>query len=219
MWIPGMQRGLRDMKALFVVLLLAALDAQAWMDRWAPAVDAKPAKVRMLPAKTVGYFVRKARGEDNEGFATYSEGCALDLNGDGIEDFVIVIPWMGCGLGASAYQVIFVVSNGAGWRTETVMNGFGIEVSDLVTVGGKTYFRHSEFFSEFVKSKHNHWVYQMFSFDKHGNMKCANADFKGKFPAVTVFYENPKFRQIELTAADKKKIAAEVKIESHRFAP
>ena len=207
------------MKALFVVLLLAAFNAQAWMDQWAPAVDAKPAKVRMLPAKTVSYFVQKVRGEDGEVFATYSEGCALDLNGDGVEDFVIIIPWMGNGLAASAYQVVFVVSNGAGWRTENVMDGYGIEVSDLVTVGGKTYFRHSGLFSEFEKSKHNHWVYQMFSFDKQGAMKCANADFKGKFPAVTIFYENPKFKQIELTAADMKKIAAEVKLESRRFAP
>lgn len=207
------------MKALFIVLLLVAFNAQAWMDQWAPAVDAKPAKVRMLPAKTVNYFVQKARGEDSEVFATYSEGCALDLNGDGVEDFVIIIPWMGNGLDASAYQVIFVVSNGAGWRTENVMDGYGIEVSDLVMVGGKTYFRHSGLFSEFEKSKHNHWGYQMFSFDKHGTMKCANADFKGKFPAVTIFYENPKFKQIELTAADMKKIAAEVKLESRRFAP
>ena len=38
-------------------------------------------------------------------------------------------------------------------------------------------------------------------------MKCGNADFGEKFPAVTIYYIKPKFRQIELTAGDLKKIA------------
>ena len=42
-------------------------------------------------------------------------------------------------------------------------------------------------------------------------MKCSNADFGEKFPAVTIYYIKPKFRQIELTAGDRKKIAAETK--------
>ena len=77
----------------------------------------------------------------------------------------------------------------------------------FVKVKGKTYFRHSEFFDHFEKSEHNHWVYQLFSFDKNGVMKCSNADFGEKFPAVTIYYIKPKFRQIELTAGDLKKIA------------
>ena len=57
------------------------------------------------------------------------------------------------------------------------MEGYGVEKSDFVKVAGKTYFRHSEFFEHFEKSQHNHWVYQMFSFDKSGAMKCSNGDF------------------------------------------
>ena len=78
-------------------------------------------------------------------------------------------------------------------------------------VGEKTYFRHSMFFNQFEQSKHNHWVYQVFSFDKSGAMKCSNADLGKQFPAVTIYYINPKFKQIELTKGDLKKIAAGTK--------
>ena len=69
----------------------------------------------------------------------------------------------------------------------------------------------SSFFYEFEKSQHNHWVYQMFSFDTNGVMRCANLEIGASFPAVTIFYNNPKFRQIELTDADLKKIADKTK--------
>ena len=80
---------------------------------------------------------------------------------------------------------------------------------DLVKVAGKTYFRHSTFFEGFEKSRHNHWVYQVFSFDKNGDVVCANGDFGKLFPAVTIYYIKPKFRQIELTAGDLKQIEDE----------
>ena len=51
----------------------------------------------------------------------------------------------------------------------------------------------------------------MFSFDKNGAIRCSNGDFGKQFPAVTIFYINPKFKQIELTKGDLKKIAAEIK--------
>jgi hypothetical protein len=70
------------------------------------------------------------------------------------------------------------------------------------------------FFNHFEKSKHNHWVYQVFSFDKNGALRCSNEDFGKQFPAVTIFYNNPKFKQIELTSGDLKKIAAETKPKS-----
>ena len=87
------------------------------------------------------------------------------------------------------------------------MEGYGVEKSDFVKVAGKTYFRHSKFFEHFEKSRHNHWVYQVFSFDKSGAMRCSNADLGKQFPAVTIYYINPKFKQIELTKGDLKTIA------------
>ena len=42
-------------------------------------------------------------------------------------------------------------------------------------------------------------------------MRCSNADLGKQFPAVTIFYNNPKFRQIELTKGDLKKIADKTK--------
>ena len=203
--------GLAFVSALFV--LVPTFDANAWMDKWAPAFKATPAKVQVLPGTSVSNYVCAVR-EESEFYWEYCEGYALDLNGDGIKDRVFILPWMGNGLAASGSDVHFIVSTGAkGWK-KTVMEGYGVEKADLVKVAGKTYFRHSEFFEHFEKSQHNHWVYQMFSFDKSGAMKCSNGDFGKQFPAVTIFYNNPKFKQIELTQGDLKKIADKTKPKS-----
>ena len=199
--------GLAFVSALFALVL--TFEASAWMDPWAPAFKATPANVQALSRTSVSNYVCNILGDEFRW--KYSEGYALDLNDDGTEDQVFIIPWMGNGLNASGYDVYFLVSNGAkGWR-KTVMEGYGVEKSDFVKVAGKTYFRHSQFFEHFEKSPHNHWVYQVFSFDKSGAMKCSNADLGKQFPAVTIYYINPKFKQIELTKGDLKKIAAGTK--------
>ena len=200
--------GLTIASAAFAFFL--TFDAGAWMDEWAPAFKATPAGVQALSEATVSNYVCTAR-EEGEFAWRYSKGYALDLNDDGIKDNVFIIPWMGNGLNAAGSDVHFLVSNGAKGRRKTVMEGYGVEKSDFVKVAGKTYFRHSKFFEHFEKSEHNHWVYQVFSFDKNGAMRCSNGDFGKQFPAVTIFYINPKFRQIELTQGDVKKIAAEIK--------
>ena len=200
--------GLAFVSALFV--LVPAFDANAWMDKWAPAFKATPAEVQALPGTSVSNYVCTA--QEDYGFSwKYSEGYTLDLNDDGIKDQVFIIPWMGNGLNAAGSDVHFLVSNGAKGRRKTVMEGYGVEKSDFVKVAGKTYFRHSQFFEHFEKSPHNHWVYQVFSFDKSGAMKCSNADLGKQFPAVTIYYINPKFKQIELTKGDLKKISDKTK--------
>ena len=195
--------------ASILSILAPAFDASAWMDPWAPGFKAGPAGVKALSRTSVSNYVCTALGYEFRW--RYSEGYALDLNDDGTEDQVFIIPWMGNGLNASGYDVHFLVSNGAKGRRKTVMEGYGVEKSDFVKVSGKTYFRHSQFVGHFEKSRHNHWVYQVFSFDKSGAVKCGNADFGKKFPAVTVYYIDPKFKQIELTEGDLKKIARETK--------
>ena len=189
-------------------ILFLACDAGAWMEQWAPEFTATRAEVQELSETIVSNYVFTVR--DDLTFSwQYCDGYALDLNDDGINDQVFIIPWMGNGLNASGYDVHFIVSNGAkGWR-KTAMQGYGVNKSDFVKVADKTYFRHSAFFNEFAKSKHNHWVFQVFSFDKKGVMKCSNKDFGKKFPAVTIYYTKPRFWQIELTRKDLKKIAAE----------
>ena len=201
--------GLAFVSALFVLVL--TFEASAWMDKWAPAFKATPANVQALSRTSVSNYVCTVIDEEETLKLEYSEGYALDLNDDGIKDQVFIIPWMGNGLNASGYDVHFLVSNGAKGRRKTVMGGYGVEKSDFVKVAGKTYFRHSQFFEHFEKSPHNHWVYQVFSFDKSGAMKCSNADLGKQFPAVTIYYINPKFKQIELTKGDLKKIAAGAK--------
>ena len=202
--------GLTFVSALFALVL--AFDANAWMDPWAPVFKATLASVQALSRTSVSNYVCNILGDEFRW--KYSEGYALDLNDDGTEDQVFIIPWMGNGLLAAGYDVHFLVSNGAKGQRKTVMEGYGVEKSDFVKVAGKTYFRHSKFFEHFEKSRHNHWVYQVFSFDKSGAMKCSNGDFGKQFPAVTIYYINPKFKQIELTKGDLKKIADETKPKS-----
>lgn len=201
------------MRFLTILLLFLAFNANAWMERWAPEFKTTPAKYRKLSAQSVTNFVNAAWGDEGEESirSQYSQGGAFDLNGDKIEDYVFVIPWIGCGLAGDGYNVYFIVSNGKGGRTESVMECFGADISDLVSISGKPFFKVSSFHGHFEKSIHNHWVYQMLSFGKDGTVKCANAEIGKPFPAVTIFYENPKFRQIELTTGDLKKIASELK--------
>ena len=206
----GMKKGLSVLLVSAVAVI--TFEAKGWRDGWAPELKCEPAKVRMLSAAAVSNYYNRVGFEF--GCAEYSQGAALDLNGDGFYDFVYIIPWMGCGLNADGYEVIFQVSNGTNCVVETEMEGYGVELSDLVKISGKVYFRQSEFFGSFEKSEHNHWVSQMFSFETNGTVRCANADFGGKFPAATIYYENPKFKQIELTSADRKKITEETRPKS-----
>ena len=210
-----------SVKILMVTLFLSALvpSANAWMEKWAPESKSKPVEVKKLSSHSVSNFVKTARSESPEAYALYSEGCSCDLNGDGIDDFMLIIPWMGCGLNASLEEVFFIVSDGKGGRIENVAEGYGIELSDLVKIKGKVYFRHSYFIGVLEKCKHNHWAYQVFSFGKDGKMKCANEEVGSPFPAVTIFYDNPKFKQVELTAADLKKIADETKVTVGKYKP
>lgn len=205
------------MRIAFVIFLFLAFNVNAWMDDWAPAFKCTPAKVKNLSQTEVREFFNSAEPELARIAAEYSKGGTLDLNGDGVDDFVYIIPWMGNGLCACGYNVHFVVSNGTkGWM-KTSVEGYNAEMSDLVNVDGKTYFRQSLFFSQFEKSEHNHWVYQMYSFDANGVMKSANSNFGGQFPAVTIYYIKPRFKQIDLTDADLKQIEGESKPKSHKY--
>ena len=184
---------------------LFTFNANAWMDDWAPVFKCTPAEIDALPKATVSNFVCSVKSEIKEwdwGGLEYYEGYRLDLNSDGIKDSVLIIPWMGCGLAACGYDVFFRVSAGTNGWVDTVIEGYGISKDDFVRVAGKTYFRHSIHLCGFEKSKHNHWVYQVFSFDKNGSMICSNGDFGKLFPAVTIYYIKPKFKQIELSKKD-----------------
>ena len=59
----------------------------------------------------------------------------------------------------------------------------------------------------------------MFSFGTNGVMKCANAAVGRPFPAATIFYDKPKFKPVELTAADLKTIRKETKLVSRKYVP
>ena len=191
-----------------VVAALFSFEAHAWMGEWAPTFKCASADVEVLSETSVSNYVSTV-GHVCE---CHCEGYKLDLNGDGIKDFVYLIPWMGSGLAGDGYCVHFRVSAGAnGWVDTILDRSFGVTKDDLVNVGGKIYFRHSACFGYFEKSGHNHWVYQVFSFDKDGVMRCSNRDFGELFPAVTIYYYENKFKQIELTKNDRKFIENETR--------
>ena len=205
------------MKKLAILIALAAVlgggEACAWEKPWAPKFVCVPAKVKVLPqAKAAAFYRKHDAGVGNFVSYDYAKGAAVDLNADGVMDYVYVNTYLGNGLNADLNNVVFVVSDGKGGRVESEIDGFDADIDDVVIVKGKVYFRHSDFFEHFEKSAHNHWVYQLFAFKKNGKMTCANADFPAVFPAVTIFYNNPKFKQIELTAADRAKIADKFKL-------
>lgn len=210
----------RQMRIVGVFIFLFAFSplAHAWMDSYAPKLKSTPAKLSVLSKKNIKWFVEDVKS-DSEFVSKYSEGVGVDLNDDGYKDFVFIIPWMGNGLSASGYNAHFIVSDGKGGRVENIIEGYGIDISDIVDIDGKIYFRHSAFFESFEKSQHNHWVFQIYSFDTNGIMRCANADIGKSFPAATIFYSNPKFKAIELTDADRRKIVQETKPKSLVFKP
>ncbi len=200
--------------AIFVVLCSHVLNA--WMDKWAPQMNCEPVKLTVLSTNIVTRFLQR-HFEDYHYSAKYAEGGAIDLNHDGITDHFFIVPWMANGLGASGYCTHFIVSDGKGGRIENNLDSYGAELSDIVKINGKIYFRHSTFFEHFQKSSHNHWVFQIFSFGKDGIMRNANHEAGDHLPAVTVFYSNPKFKQIELTASDRKNILDGTKPKSIKF--
>jgi hypothetical protein len=203
---------------ILILLLALSSGAQAWMKGWAPELKSTPAELRVLSPKSIKWFVEDVKS-DSAFVSKYSEGVSVDLNNDGFKDFIFIIPWMGNGLSASGYNAHFIVSDGKGGRVENILEGYGIETSDIVNINGKIYFRHSAFLASFEKSQHNHWVFQLYSFDQSGIMTCANADIGESFPAATIFYSNPKFKAIELTQADRQRIDQETKPKSHTFKP
>ena len=83
-------------------VLFPAFNANAWMDQWAPEFSATSAEVQALSGTSVSNYVRTIVWEDEPLYSPlswqYSEGYALDLNGDGINDQVFIIPWIGNGL-------------------------------------------------------------------------------------------------------------------------
>ena len=193
----------------------------AWQDPWAPAFKSTPVEMTVFSSETIGAFLSLLNTElaRKPHHAEYCKGAMVDLNGDQVDDYIFILPWMGCGLNAAGSDAYFIVSGGEKGRTETVVQGYQIELTDVVQVNGKIYFLHSAFFNEFEKSEHNHWVYQAFSFKKDGSLTRSNADFGNFFPAATIFYNNPKFKRVALTPNDIKHIVKATTYPSRKYVP
>ena len=131
------------MRLLFFAVALLAFNAHAWMEAWAPEFKAPHVEIQKLSDKSVKAFACKAMPDGGEFRAEYSEGGMVDLNNDGIKDFVFIIPWMGNGLNANLNNVHFIVSDGAQGRIETELDAYGAELKDVVSINGKVYFRQS----------------------------------------------------------------------------
>lgn len=191
------------------------------MEPWAPRFECAPASFRTLSDENVEHLFSALKDSDGNPYDDFrfghSKGVALDLNGDGTDDIALFIPYLGCGLAADGYSAHFLVSDGEGGCMENILECYGAEPSDLVNVDGKTYFRQSNHVWHYDKSKHNYWVYQMFSFETNGLMKCANDEVGDPFPGITIHYETPRFEQADLEPAVRQEIAEEAKPVSRKF--
>lgn len=210
------QRVLTFIAALIAVFY--SFDLSAWMKPWEPKLNCVRAELTVLPTDKVTAFLIQ-HCDDYQSSAKYSEGGEIDLNGDGIKDYAFFVPWMGNGLNASGYNAHFIVSDGKGGRVENIIEGYEPSLDDIVRVNGGIYYKHSAFFRKFERSDHNHWVYQFFSFGKDGVMRHANDEIGSRFPAVTIYYSKPRFKQIELTPNDRQKILDETKPLSKKYNP
>lgn len=113
---------------------LSALDANAWMDEWAPPFEFTTAEYRELSHDYVTNFVSTLKDMDGSYYyrddwdncpdewwrcaedwdrIEYAKGAAIDLNGDGIDDYVFIVPRLGNGLAARQYWAHFIVSDGS----------------------------------------------------------------------------------------------------------
>lgn len=200
-------------KIILLLLTIASLNANAWWEDHQPKMEFTPAKIKEITGDDLIPFLKLFTSEI-EWKGEYSKGVQVDLNNDGVNDYVVIIPWLGCGLNGSGYDGYFIVSVGHGSRNVYYIEGYDMSPSDIVKINGKTYFRHSTMLGNFEKSIHNHWVYQIFSFEKEGYMRRANKDIGSIFPAVTIYYNDPRFEQIELTEADIKSIEKQTRPKS-----
>lgn len=130
---------------------LLSSSANAWMEDWAPAFNCTPVAAEKLSETNVSNFVSKVRFEEDS-YWQCCEGYKLDLNGDGIKDFVYILPWRGCGLAGDGYYAHFRVSAGANGWTDTIIDGYNISKEDLVNISGKVYFRNSHYCGNMEKA-------------------------------------------------------------------
>ena len=86
----------------------------AWMAPWAPQLKAAPVKIQAFSEETMAAFLSLLDTDfaSYEPHAEYCAGGRIDLNGDEIDDYVFILPWMGCGLAAQGYTAHFIVSGG-----------------------------------------------------------------------------------------------------------
>ena len=214
----------RTSKCLLFLAVASSVFSNAfgWMEKWAPYFKCEPSEMKKLSPHSISNFVNSTLDEESIGCSIepeYSQGASIDLNADGFADFVFIVPWIATGLNASGCTAYFIVSDGKGGRNENILEGYGLNLGDLVKINGKIYMRHSTFFEYFQNSRHNHWVYQIFSFGSDGVMKCANHEVGDVFPAATIFYENPKFKRVALTKDDFEGIAKSTKPLVQKYKP
>jgi len=216
---------------LACVLILSALTLNAWQEHNAPNFKWTPLKMRVAEKQEKWNYIKASglsdgdvieieKSEDGmtkvvETFVTqYSSVGIADLNDDGVNDAMIIVPWMGNGLNADGHSIAFLVSDGKCGRILTVTEGHGQDLDDIAVINGRKYFMSSDFrYGE----GHNYWIYRPYEFCKDGNVREASAKIGKPFPAFTIFYDNPKFKAEVITPQLKKMIDEGTNIKSSRY--
>jgi len=216
---------------LSVIAVLSAMTLNAWQQHNAPDFKWTPLKMRVAEKQEKWNYIRASGLSDGdvteiektddgktkivETFVTqYSSVGIADLNDDGVNDAMIIVPWMGNGLNADGHTIAFLVSDGKGGRMLTVTEGHGQDLGDIAVINGKKYFMSSDF--RYGKG-HNYWIYRPYAFRKDGNMREASAEVGKPFPALTIFYNDSKFKAEVITPPLKKMIDDGTNVKSSKW--
>ena len=138
----------------------------------------------------------------------YVEALTADFNRDGTADYAVLVWSGGCGLACGCCDVAFVLSNGHGFRTQTIRTWFP-KGRDFIDLKGDGYcqFMHTSFVYGEEPGRdgkiHNYWVYNLFSFDGP-NLKYANNMIDG-FPKWVWFTHAPNHKPTTQLTNDQKR--------------
>ena len=138
----------------------------------------------------------------------YIDALTADFNQDGTADYVVRIYSGGCGLACGCCDICFLLSDGEGFRTQTVHTWFpGTE--DFVDLKGDGHcqFIHASYVHGEKTDKdgyvQTYWVYNLFSFDGP-KLKYANDMIDG-FPKWIRFTKNENHKAATGLTDDQKR--------------
>lgn len=133
-----------------------------------------------------------------------------DLNGDGIQDFILPFWYGGCGLASGNYKIVFLLSDGDSYNI-TVFDDMVFSRESFVNINGKCRYVHTSFVfgkgepSRLDGRERNFWVYNLLGIE--GSKIATNNEADRRFPAWIWFTYGPNHKNtVHLTDEQKERL-------------